>query len=74
MSIILIVRLLGGGIMKLLIIILFSFIPVNTYSQISGIVIDRNSGYPVRNSNIKRLNQNTGINPTMKENLNLKKT
>ena len=46
-------------IMKLLIIIIFSFIPFNTYSQITGIVIDRNSGYPVRNSNIRVENQNT---------------
>jgi hypothetical protein len=46
--------------MKLLIIILLSFIPFVTFSQISGIVIDRNSGYPVRNSNIRVENQNTG--------------
>jgi len=46
--------------MKLLIIILLSFIPFNTYSQISGIVIDRSSGYPVRNANIRVENQNTG--------------
>lgn len=51
---------IGWRIMKLQIIILLSFITVNTYSQISGIVIDRNSGYPVRNSNIRIENQNTG--------------
>jgi hypothetical protein len=46
--------------MKPLIIILLTFIPFKVFSQISGIVIDRNSGYPVRNVTIRVENQNTG--------------
>jgi hypothetical protein len=38
---------------RLLIIIVLIVLPVNVFTQISGVVIDKSSGYPVQNANIR---------------------
>jgi hypothetical protein len=46
--------------MRPLLIGLLILIPMNIFSQISGVVIDRSSGYPVRYANIRVENENIG--------------
>ena len=38
--------------------ILLIFLPVNVFTQISGVVIDKSSGYPIQNANIRIENDN----------------
>jgi hypothetical protein len=46
--------------MRRLIIIILILLPVNAFSQVSGIVMDKIYGYPVRNVNIRVEGQNIG--------------
>jgi hypothetical protein len=43
--------------MRRLLIIVLILIPVNIFSQISGIVMDKSAGYPVQNANIRIENE-----------------
>ncbi len=43
---------------KLLIIIILIFFPANVFTQISGVVIDKSSGYPIQYANIRIENDN----------------
>jgi len=43
---------------KLLIILILIFLPANVFTQISGVVIDKSSGYPIQYANIRIENDN----------------
>ena len=43
---------------RLLITLVLIFLPVNSFTQVSGVVIDKSSGYPIQNANILIENDN----------------
>jgi len=43
---------------KLLIILILIFLPANVFTQISGVVIDKSSGYPIQYANVRIENEN----------------
>jgi len=59
--------------MKRILIAILIFIPANIISQISGIVIDKSSGYPLEYATIRVENENTGTLSDIKGKFTLKK-
>ena len=56
---------------RLLISLVFIFLPGNVFTQISGVVIDKSSGYPIQYANIRIENDNVATASDIRGNFTL---